>query len=248
MSSWRGELVERLASLGLRPEREAEIVEELSQHLDDRVRDLVAHGAEPATARAAALADLDVPGELARRLAEIVPRPLNLPPPGAPSRGRWLQARWQDVRHSARSLRRSPAFTASAIVTSRSHRRPHHRHAEHRQLAALAPDPRCRRARSAGGGVGGPMEEPGRCDRLQPDGRPVLLEPRRSAANRDDTHRHHRRSGRRPSTSQPATSHRRSPAQVGSRPTSSTCWAFGLRRAVRFVLKMMRFRRVPRSR
>jgi predicted permease len=117
MSSWRGELVERLASLGLRPEREAEIVEELSQHLDDRVRDLVAHGAEPATARAAALADLDVPGELARRLGEIVPRPLNLPPPGAPSRGRWLQARWQDIRHSARSLRRSPAFTASAIVT-----------------------------------------------------------------------------------------------------------------------------------
>src|SRR5215207_5716262 len=104
MSAWRGELVERLASLGLWPEREAEIVEELAQHLDDHLRDLVGRGAEPATARAAALADLDAPGELARRLAEIVPRPLNLPPPGAPSRGRWLQARWQDVRHSVRSL------------------------------------------------------------------------------------------------------------------------------------------------
>jgi predicted permease len=132
MSVWRRELVERLASLGLRPEREAEIVEELAQHLDDRIRDLVAGGADPAAAHAAALADLDAPGELARRLEEIVPRPLYLPPafagfitscfgaagsPGEPSRGRWLQARWQDVRHSARSLRRSPAFTAAVIAT-----------------------------------------------------------------------------------------------------------------------------------
>ena len=117
MSVWRRELVQRLAALGLKPEREAEIVEELGQHLDDRVRELVALGAEPAAAHAAALADLEAPGELARRLAEIVPRPLNLPPPGAPSRGRWLQARWQDTRQSVRWLRRSPAFTATVIVT-----------------------------------------------------------------------------------------------------------------------------------
>ena len=117
MSVWRRELVERLAALGLKPDREAEIVEELSQHLDDRVRDLVAGGDDPTAARAAAMADLDAPGELERRLGEFVPRPLNLPPPGEPSRGRWLQARWQDVRHSARSLRRSPAFAAAVIAT-----------------------------------------------------------------------------------------------------------------------------------
>ena len=117
MSLWRRELIERLASLGLKPELEAEIVEELAQHLDDRVEDLVAQGVEPAAARAAALADLDSPGELARRLEEIVPHPLNLPTPGAPARGRWVQACWQDVRHSVRSLRRSPAFTAAVIAT-----------------------------------------------------------------------------------------------------------------------------------
>ena len=47
MSLWRRELIERLASLGLKPEHEAEIVEELAQHLDDRVEDLVAEGVEP---------------------------------------------------------------------------------------------------------------------------------------------------------------------------------------------------------
>jgi predicted permease len=117
MSLWRHELIERLASLGLKPEHEAEIVEELAQHLDDRVEDLVAQGLEPAAARAAALADLDTPGELARRLEEILPHPLNLPPPGAPARGRWVQACWQDIWHSIRSLRRSPAFTAAVIIT-----------------------------------------------------------------------------------------------------------------------------------
>jgi putative ABC transport system permease protein len=117
MSEWRSELVERLASLGLKPEREAEIVEELAQHLDDRVDELITLGSDPTAAREAALRDLDAPGELARRLAEFVPRPINLPPPGAPSRGRWFQARWQDVRHSARSLRRSPAFTLTVIAT-----------------------------------------------------------------------------------------------------------------------------------
>ena len=76
MSVWRPELIERLASLGLKPEREAEIVEELAQHLDDRVDELIALGAEPTAAREAALRDLDAPGELARRLAEFVPRPL----------------------------------------------------------------------------------------------------------------------------------------------------------------------------
>ena len=38
MSEWRHELAQRLDALRLTPEREAEIIEELSQHLDDRVQ------------------------------------------------------------------------------------------------------------------------------------------------------------------------------------------------------------------
>jgi predicted permease len=116
MSSWRHELTTRLESLKLRPEREAEIVEELSQHLDDRVRELEAGGVAPDDAYRTALADLDAPGALAEKLAAIEARsPLQLPPPGVPSRGRWFGALRQDIRHSIRSLRRTPAFTLAVV-------------------------------------------------------------------------------------------------------------------------------------
>ena len=118
MSSWRGELTNRLAALKLRPEREAEIVDELTQHLDDHVRELIAGGADPETARTIALAELDQPGELARRLGTVEARsPYALPPPGAPSRARWLSALRHDVSYAMASLRRTPAFTLTVIAT-----------------------------------------------------------------------------------------------------------------------------------
>ena len=69
------QLTDRLAGLTLRPEREAEIIDELAQHLDDQVRELMAGGATLEAARTDALAELDAPGELARRLAAIEQRP-----------------------------------------------------------------------------------------------------------------------------------------------------------------------------
>ena len=45
MPDWAGEVRARLSSLRLSPTRESEIVEELSQHLDDRWRELIAGGA-----------------------------------------------------------------------------------------------------------------------------------------------------------------------------------------------------------
>src|SRR4029453_6733121 len=41
---WRADIRARLASLRLTPSREAEIAEELAQHLDDRWRELMASG------------------------------------------------------------------------------------------------------------------------------------------------------------------------------------------------------------
>ena len=56
---WSGALKERLTGLNVRPEREAEIIDELSQHLDDQVRELAAGGAGLQTARTIALNELD---------------------------------------------------------------------------------------------------------------------------------------------------------------------------------------------
>jgi predicted permease len=115
--TWRDDLVRRLARLGLRAEREAEIVEELSQHLDDHVRELVAGGTTADDARRLALAELDEPGRLEQRLADIEARsPLHLPPPGAAARGRRLRAVWQDARYAVASLRRTPALTITVVA------------------------------------------------------------------------------------------------------------------------------------
>ena len=58
MPEWKQEIRTRLASLKLEPTREAEIVGELAQHLDDRYTELLAGGATRGDAARAALAEL----------------------------------------------------------------------------------------------------------------------------------------------------------------------------------------------
>jgi putative ABC transport system permease protein len=58
MPEWKQEILKRLAGLKLEPAREAEIAEELSQHLEDRFRELVASGTEEAEARRLAQEEL----------------------------------------------------------------------------------------------------------------------------------------------------------------------------------------------
>ncbi|MGH9755408.1 MAG: FtsX-like permease family protein [Blastocatellia bacterium] len=58
MPEWKQEIGQRLASLELEPAHEAEIVEELSQHLEDHYAESLARGATPEEASRAALAEL----------------------------------------------------------------------------------------------------------------------------------------------------------------------------------------------
>jgi post-segregation antitoxin (ccd killing protein) len=57
MPDWASHVRARLSSLRLSPTRENEIVEELSQHLEDRWRELVAGGAHEDDATRLALAE-----------------------------------------------------------------------------------------------------------------------------------------------------------------------------------------------
>ena len=116
MSEWGSEVRRRLEGLALGPERELEIVEELSLHLEARAEELRRNGAAPAGARATALAEIDA-RVLRERLAPL--RQSRAPEAITPgvARGSLVQDLWRDFRLAVRILRARPAFTAVAVLT-----------------------------------------------------------------------------------------------------------------------------------
>ena len=105
------EIRRRLADLRLAPMREAEIVEELSQHLQDRYNELRSAGATEEEAASVALGELDDSDRLDRRLAEVEHRVSQESPMlGSRSRPR-AAGLLHDVRHAIRTFRKNPGFT-----------------------------------------------------------------------------------------------------------------------------------------
>jgi putative ABC transport system permease protein len=116
MPDWSREIRERLAGLRVGPEREASVVEEIAQHLDDRYSELVAGGASPDAARASVLGELTGPG-LVAGLTETLPAPglARTPPPETD--GGFFSGLGKDFRYGARRLLLEPAFSLVAILS-----------------------------------------------------------------------------------------------------------------------------------
>lgn len=115
MPDWKPHIRPLLASLRLSPSREAEILEELAQHLDDRCRELIAGGVAPG--EAARIARTEFNGARLEALLGTLrqSRWRELPPPG-PSRAFSFDSLRIDLRHAIRSLRATPSFTLGALL------------------------------------------------------------------------------------------------------------------------------------
>ena len=117
MPDWKEEILRRLGPLKLTPAREAEIVEEVTQHLEDRYQELVSGGATEDEACHQAFKEVSDEDLLARGLRRVEQETPQEPiVPGSRGGHNFLASLWQDTHYGLRQLRCNPGFTIVAVL------------------------------------------------------------------------------------------------------------------------------------
>ncbi|HLG53829.1 MAG TPA: ABC transporter permease [Vicinamibacterales bacterium] len=117
MPNWRDAILHRLVGLRLAPAREAEILDELSQHLEDRFNELRTAGVADEAAAREALSELDetdLVRELTRVERDTLQEPMAI---GSAGPGRLTGGLWHDVRFGGRLLAKHKSVTLVIVVT-----------------------------------------------------------------------------------------------------------------------------------
>jgi len=116
MPDWRKEIGDRLGSLKIPPPDETAIVEEISQHLEDRYQEMMANGNAHQPAYRAVLQELD-DGKFSAGIQAVVAPSVNTSPAGLDEDEKLLAGLWKDLLYGARLLRANTGFTVVAILS-----------------------------------------------------------------------------------------------------------------------------------